>query len=60
MRNVHDILTGKSEGKRPFEASMHKLEEQIKVNPKEQSVTLHAEFIWLRIGSSCGLLWTWK
>jgi hypothetical protein len=35
MRNAHDILAGKSEGKRPFEASKHRLDDQIKVNPKE-------------------------
>jgi hypothetical protein len=53
MRNAHDILAGKSEGKRPFEISKRRLEDQIKGNHKQQSVTLLAGFIWLRI-------WTWK
>jgi hypothetical protein len=59
MRNANKILTGKPEGKRPLGKSGHRWEDNIKIELRgKNGEKVWTRFISLRIGTSCGLLWT--
>jgi hypothetical protein len=57
VRNAHKILFCEYEGKRPLERPRHhRWDYNIKIGIKELDVRMWTGFIWLRIGSSGGLL----
>jgi len=57
MRNAYGIMVGKSEGKRPLGRPRRKWEDNIKMDLRERGwVSVWTEFIWVRIGTSGGLL----
>jgi hypothetical protein len=49
-------LVGKLEGKRPLGIPRHRLEDNIKMDLRELGFGGGMGFIWLRIGTSGGLL----
>jgi hypothetical protein len=53
MRNAYKMLVGKRERKRLHGRPRHKYEENIRMDLKEIG---WIGFLWLRIGTSCGLL----
>jgi hypothetical protein len=55
MRNAYRILVGKPDGNRPLERPRLRWEDNIRVNLGEIGWT---GFIWLKIGTSGGLLRT--
>jgi hypothetical protein len=54
-RNVHRVLVGKPEGKRPFERPRHRHEDGIKMDLREIGWGVWSGFTWLRIGTVGGL-----
>jgi hypothetical protein len=56
MRNVYQILIGKSEGKRSFGRPRGRWEDDIRNDPREICWKVWTGYIWLRIGASGGLL----
>jgi hypothetical protein len=56
MRNVHNILVGKPEGKRPGGRSRCRWEDNIRMDLREMWWEEWTGFMWLRIGTSGGLL----
>jgi hypothetical protein len=55
IKNAHKILVGKPERKRPLGKHRHKWEDNIKVDHREIGFGVWIGFIWLRIGTGCGL-----
>jgi hypothetical protein len=55
-RNVYRVLVGKPEGKRPLERPRRRWEDGIKTDLREIGWEVWSGFIWLRIGTSGGLL----
>jgi hypothetical protein len=58
MRNAFRILVRKSEGKKLLGMSRRRLESGIKTDLIEIGCVCVYEFIWLRVWTSDGLLWT--
>jgi hypothetical protein len=58
-RNVYRILAGKLEGKRPLGKSRCRWMDNIKMKLREMGWVVRTGLIWLRIGTSGGLVWTW-
>jgi hypothetical protein len=54
-RSVYEVLVGKTEGKRPLGRPRHRWE-VIKMVLKEQDGWTLTGLIWLRVGTSGGLL----
>jgi hypothetical protein len=59
MRNAHKILVGKREGKRPLGKPICSWEDNIRMDLREEGGKLWTGCIWLRKGTSGGLLSTW-
>jgi hypothetical protein len=55
-RNAYRILVGRPEGKRPLERPRCRWEDNIKVDLREIGWVLWTGLMWLRIGTSGGLL----
>jgi hypothetical protein len=55
-RNAYRILVGKSEGKTPLRRPRRRWEDNFKMNFRELGWDGMAGLIWLRIGTSGGLL----
>jgi hypothetical protein len=55
-RNTYRILVGKPEGKRPPRRPRHRWVDNIKMDLREIGRVVWTELIWLRIGTSGGLL----
>jgi hypothetical protein len=60
-RNAYRILVGKPEGKRPLGRPRCRLLDTIKMNLREigWDGIVWTGLMWLWIGTSGGLLWTW-
>jgi len=58
MRNAYNILFGKFEGKRSLGRPRRRWEDNIRMALREIGWKCVKWVIWLRIGSSGGLLWT--
>jgi len=56
LRNAYRMVVGKSEGKRPFGRPRRTWEYNIKMDLREIGCEVWSGFIWLRIGTSSGLL----
>jgi hypothetical protein len=57
MRNAYSILVGKPKGKRPFGRPRCRWEDNIRMDLKRNRVgNVWTGFIWIRIGTSGGLL----
>jgi hypothetical protein len=56
-RNAYRILVGKPEEKRPLERPRHRRVDNVKMDLREDGV-VWTGLIWLRTGTSGGLLWT--
>jgi hypothetical protein len=56
MKNAYRILVGNPEGKRLLRRPDHRWEDNIRMDLREIGEKLWTEFIWLRIGTSGGLL----
>jgi hypothetical protein len=56
MRNVHNILVGKPKEKRPLGKPRRRWEDNIGMDLREVGGKVWTGFIWLRIGTSGGLL----
>jgi hypothetical protein len=59
-RNAYRIRMGKSEGKRPLGRPRRRWVGNIKIDLREKDGMVRTGSIWLRIGTSGGLLLTWK
>jgi hypothetical protein len=59
MRNAYKILVWNLEGKIELERSWCRWEDNIKMDLKEQGMTVWTQFSWLRTGFSGRFLWTW-
>jgi hypothetical protein len=57
-RNAYRILVGKPQRKRPLGRVSRKWVSNIKLDLREMKWDVWIGFIWLRIGTSGGLLWT--
>jgi hypothetical protein len=55
-RNPYRILEGKPIVKRPLEGHKHRWEDNIKMELGETGMMVWTEFIWLRVGTSGGIL----
>jgi hypothetical protein len=55
-RNAYRILVGKPEGKRPLGIPRHRWVNNIKIDLREIDGMIWIGLIWLRIGTSGGLL----
>jgi hypothetical protein len=55
-RNVHRVLVGKPEGKRPLERPRRRWKDGIKMDLREIGWGVWSGFSWLRIGTVGGLL----
>jgi hypothetical protein len=58
-RDVHRVLVGKPEGKRPLGRSRHRWEDNIKWIFRKLEGVMGTGWSWLRIGTDGGLLWVW-
>jgi hypothetical protein len=58
MRNLYRILVGKPEGKIPILRPRRRWENNIKTDRKEIEFAMWIRFMWLRIETGGGLLWT--
>jgi hypothetical protein len=56
MRNAYRILVGKPEGKRSLGRPRHRWVNNIKIILERQDGVVWAGLIWLRIGTSGGIL----
>jgi hypothetical protein len=56
MRNSYTVLCGKDEGKTPLVTCRSRFEYNTKMDLKVICVYIWAGFIWLRTGTSGGLL----
>jgi hypothetical protein len=56
MRNAYKILVGKPEGKAPLGKPKRRWEDNIRLDVKEMCGKVWTGCIWLRIGTSDGLL----
>jgi hypothetical protein len=57
IRNLYTILVIEPEGKRPLGSPRHRCGNNIKIDLKKNRTW--TRFIWLIVGSYCGLLWIW-
>jgi hypothetical protein len=57
-RNAYRVLVGKQEGKRPLGRPMREWIYNIKIDLREEDGVVWTGLMWLRIGTSGGLLWT--
>jgi hypothetical protein len=55
-RNAYELLVGKPEGKRPLGRPRRKWVDNIKIDLREKDEMVYTGSIWLRIGTSGGLL----
>jgi hypothetical protein len=56
MRNTYSILVGKPEGRRSLRRHRGRWEDNIGIDLREVGGKVWTGFIWLRIGTSDGLL----
>jgi hypothetical protein len=56
--NAYRVLVGKPEGKIPLGIHRNRWKDNIKMNLKKQDWVAWTGFVWLRKGTSGGLLWT--
>jgi hypothetical protein len=56
MRNAYNVLVGKPEGKRPIGRPRRRWEDNIRMVLRKYGGKLWTGYIWLRIGTSGGLL----
>jgi hypothetical protein len=54
-----EVLVGRPERRRPLRRHRRRWEDYVKLDFWEKGSMGRTGFIWLRIGSSGGLLWTW-
>jgi hypothetical protein len=57
-RGVYKVLVGRPKDKRPLGRPKHRWEDNIKMDLREIEIDVQSGFIWLRIGSSAGLVGT--
>jgi hypothetical protein len=55
MRNVNKILDKKPAVKRPLGRVGHRSEDNTRMGLKKKDEKLWTGFIWLRVGTSCGI-----
>jgi hypothetical protein len=58
MRNEYKILVRKHVGRRPLGRPRYRWKDK-RMDLKEIGGKVWNKFIWLRIGTSCGILQTW-
>jgi hypothetical protein len=56
VRGAYNILVGRPEGRRPLVRPRRRWEDDIKMDLREIVFGTRIRFIWLRIGTSGGLL----
>jgi hypothetical protein len=57
MRNVYESSVGKLKGKRPL-GRLGRWREDIRIDLKRNVGRLWSGYVWIRIGTSGGVLWT--
>jgi len=56
MRNAYSIFFRKTEGKRLFERPRRRWEDSIKIDLREMGGKVWTGYVWLRVGTSSGLV----